>query len=150
MAYTLQALIAKQGTFRRDSIEGANVIILDAGFEMVPFTCVFLKAHRLPFLPLADEGTEQLPQALEKICLALSRNGNSAYVEAEYFGGTGTQASVVFRNGRIELGPLVSESAINQAVAALGALKGSSHDEFEALGLGKYRETDGWLSLSGV
>jgi hypothetical protein len=146
MAYTLQALIAKAGTLKRGAIEQAHVVTLKAGFEMIPFTSAFLSVHKLPFLPLVDEGQSQLPESIAEICVALTTSGESAYVEAEFFGGDGTQAGVVFRNGQIEVGPIVEEEAINLVIAELGDTNHFAMDAFEELGLGGHRETDAWLS----
>ncbi|MER6666309.1 hypothetical protein ABT256_17340 [Amycolatopsis japonica] len=56
-----------------------------------------------------------------------SEHGAVAYVEAEYFGGAGTQFAQVWEGGETILGPLY-------------------FDEFDAVGLGRHRSTDEWLS----
>lgn len=144
MAYTLQALVAKSGGLSSASIEGAKVVPLRQGFEMLPFTNAFIKTHRISFLPLTDVGSGQLPESIRKLCTTLSKGKQLAYVEAEFFGGAGTQACIVFGNGEVEWGPVVSEIAINSAMAFLGAKKQSFHDEFEALGLNEHSDTEDW------
>ncbi|MEU9688409.1 hypothetical protein [Amycolatopsis japonica] len=37
-------------------------------------------------------------------------------------------------------------SPISQVLRRLGALKGDHFDEFDAMGLGRHRDTDDWLS----
>jgi hypothetical protein len=80
-----------------------------------------------------------------------------AYVETEYFGGRGFQGAVVWANGQLIFGPALTgdredfqtdnlpDNAINIALRILGVLKGNSHDEFDAIGLGKHRNNEGWI-----
>ena len=112
---------------------------------MLPFTDEFIEKHQIPFLPLTDEGSELLPENIIKMCSALSNEKLLAYLEAEFFGGAGTQACALFENGKLKLGPKINESAINQALAILGVEKNASHDEFEAVGLNEHRDTNDWL-----
>lgn len=78
-------------------------------------------------------------------CIAISRNGCLSYVEAEFFGGSGTQGSAVFRNGKKAGSIIVDEHAINDALVEIGVQRLNHQDEFDALGLGKYRNTEDWL-----
>ena len=87
----------------------------------------------------------ETPPALLKLCEDLSKRETIAYVEAEIFGGAGTQAYIIFSKGK-QIGlPVVSDDAINQALRLLGVSKAGAVDEFEAVGLGRYRSTDEWL-----
>lgn len=90
-------------------------------------------------------GDDQLPFELIALCAAVSENGSVAYVEAEFFGGDGTQAAAIFKNGK-ELGPtVVATEAINGALAAIGVQRLNHKDEFDALELGRHRDTEKWL-----
>ncbi|MBI4752475.1 MAG: hypothetical protein HY774_28625 [Acidobacteria bacterium] len=83
-----------------------------------------------------------------------SENGHLAYIETDYFGGAGSQGAIVWSKGKILFGPAVTGNrpdlqvdrlpadAINCALKILGVEKGHWVDEFEALGLGKYRSQD--------
>jgi len=84
--------------------------------------------------------------------------GPLAYVEAEFFGGVGTQAAAVWDGGRLAFGPVIMEEAepvpaagtpISQALARLGVARGEYHDEFEAAGLGRRRDTKAWRQGNG-
>ena len=75
-----------------------------------------------------------------------------AYVEAEFFGGTGEQGALVYRDGRLEwlsefatIGRAVSVTPISDALQRLGARRHKFSDEFDALGLSRHRDLDGWL-----
>ncbi|MEW8194556.1 MAG: hypothetical protein AB2793_12670 [Candidatus Thiodiazotropha sp.] len=143
--YTLQAIIAKTGTLSIPSTLNVKIVPLQQGYEMLPFTNSFLEDSNIPFLPLTDEGQEILPNSIKSLCEVLSKQNQLAYVEAELFGGAGTQASVVFSNGRLEVAPKICQSAINQAMAALGVTKAEKPDEFEAIGLNEHRDTNKWV-----
>lgn len=134
--YCLQAVIVTESARSRllDAIEGARLVPLGQGLSLMPVT-----ETRFDTGPLAD----------------CSEHGAVAYVEAEYFGGAGTQSAQVWEGGETVLGPLhVDEdepvpadgSPISQALRRLGVLKGDHFDEFDAVGLGRHRYTDGWLS----
>ncbi|MHA3774770.1 hypothetical protein ACXR0O_24880 [Verrucomicrobiota bacterium sgz303538] len=84
-------------------------------------------------------------------------NGPLAYIETEYFGGVGEQYAILWENGHVALGPLTSEtkwsgheliqtpagdSSICQVLRRMGVWKQGSQDEFDALGLGAFRETE--------
>ena len=111
---------------------------------MLPFTDVFLEQHKITSLPLTDEGLADLPENIKSLCKNLSINNKLAYIEAEFFGGTGTQVCSVFINGNMDIAPIISESAINQALKILGVTKNSNFDEFDALGLNTERDTNKW------
>jgi hypothetical protein len=85
----------------------------------------------------------------------LSFLGKCAYVETEYFGGIGVQISETWENGKRIDGPLISydgienmnteenvsvvESSINQTLKNLGVSRDEDKDEFDSIGLGRYR-----------
>lgn len=123
-----------------------RVVALGSEVEMIPLTDDALHAHRLPSLPLTDEGGEQLPDALAIFCSEVGKHGSTAYIEAEYFGGVGMQANCFFINGVPMSEPLVSDDAINRALKFLGVTRRSTFDEFDSVGLGSKRHTNGWIS----
>lgn len=146
MAYTLQALVMKSGSLRAPLPGALKVVPLSAGADLIPIDASALKALGLPFLPLTDEGSAGLPIGISKLCEKLSAHGSLAYIEAEFFGGSGTQAHAIYSAGKSVGAPVVSESSINDALRYLGINKGDSLDEFEAVGLGQHRNTESWLS----
>lgn len=152
MAYTLQALIAD-----REVLSGAGLKVGARSFvplpqakAMLPLTDALLEHLRIPFLPLTDEGADSLPAELDLLGRAASAKGLVAYVEAEFFGGAGTQASVLWQHGNRVAGPVVCAQAINQALVALGVKRDAASDEFDALNLARHRATDDWSCETGV
>jgi hypothetical protein len=94
-------------------------------------------------LPLTDGGLNAVP-VISRLGAELSKAGRIAYVEAEYFGGTGTQANCLFEFGQPLAEPGVSEEAINEALRFLGVTAADGKDEFDTVDLGRNRGTEGW------
>jgi hypothetical protein len=97
-------------------------------------------------------GFWKLPGGLDRLLCSCSALGPVAYVEADYFGGTGTQSAAVWDGGVLTLGPVIIGEAeppaagtpISQALARLGVARAGHRDEFEAAGLGQERDTEDW------
>jgi hypothetical protein len=98
-----------------------------------------------------------LSAGVEALARRVSHTGPIAYLEAEMFGGVGTQATVVWLNGEVWLGPATTQFgwpppdratspnwAFNQALRQLGVTRGAAYDEFDAAGLGRHRHTEDW------
>ena len=79
--------------------------------------------------------------------------GPIGYLEAEYFGGMGMQWAALWSGGSLVAGPHVladgepfppAGSPISRVLAELGVERGDHFDEFDAVGLLRHRDTDGW------
>ena len=90
--------------------------------------------------------------------------GRALYIETEYFGGMGTQSAALFDNGslvwtathstfqpeqrRSLLARIIKpstqppKSPISQGLEKLGVTQGDEKDEFDMLGLGRYRNLE--------
>jgi len=145
MTYTLQAVVTVADQIQSQLPPSLRSVSLGSNVKMIPFSSEVRRLHDIPFCPLTDDGQTAMPPQVLKLCEALSQGRTLAYIEAVFFGGAGTQASVVFINGKQVARPVVSVTAINQALHILGVSKESAYDEFEAVGLGAYRDTDKWL-----
>lgn len=146
MAYENQALIGKAGTFSRASTASITVVPLPHGMELIPIENEVQERLGIPFLPLTDEGHDSMPVVLDKLCKEFSTNSKMAYIEAEFFGGDGKQAYALYDDGKLIEGPATEQWAINKALKALGVESNDpDKDEFDFIGLGKYRSTDRWV-----
>lgn len=107
--------------------------------------------------PPGDVDTESRSSAepaLSDLLARWSRQGPVAYLEAEFAGGLGHQAAVVWLGGEVSWGPHVdrtldrprAEWPINAALARLGAESGPWIDLFAELGLHLESDTAGWLA----
>lgn len=147
MAYTLQAIVGQTFNLTGRMFEGTHTVALRGGITMIPLGTRFLESYALPLLPLMDTEVQRLPSALQDLCSSLATNGPIAYVEAEFFGGVGRQAAVLFHHGGGYDGPLFGSDTINQCLRQLGVVAIPGSDEFDTVGLGMHRETDAWLSF---
>jgi hypothetical protein len=144
MSYSICGLIIPQPEERTCSERGWPFVTLKGGVSLIPLARDYL------FLAEGDE-TEP-PTWLSDMGSCFSR---AAYVEAEFWGGTGMQASVVLEHSRILSGPVISSGAINYALRYLGVDDQSSvtflgvpaptgRDPFDMAGLGRHRSVGGW------
>jgi hypothetical protein len=77
-----------------------------------------------------------------------SKDEALVYVETEYFGGDGGQGAIVAHRGDIFFGPAEGDGSINAALRLLEAKKDGAHDEFDAVGLGRFRSNEDWIEQS--
>jgi hypothetical protein len=127
--------------------EDLPIVVLPQHTLLIPLTeAVRDDRGGIPWLTFTDEGLTLIPEALAALCSKLSAHGRVAYIEANFWGGEGTQASFVLDRGDLLQELLVADDAINVALRLLGTSKQQAHDEFEALGLGACRRTEEWLS----
>ena len=143
MGYYLQAIIAERALLAGLEIVGTRSCGLPQGMALFPLVDEVLAHFRVSRLPLTDEPAVALHHSLASWLEEISQEGRAAYVEAEFFGGEGSQACVCAERGVLE-SPYLGQDAINRALAFLGVTKGAHLDEFDALGLGKHRSTEGW------
>ncbi|MFG3577777.1 hypothetical protein [Micromonospora chersina] len=155
MGYTLEAIIGSAGA-------------LQVAVSQLPAAVLVSLAQDLALVPMTDElfdavtdGTTQkvlgfwnLPGGFDRELASWSSAGPVGYVEADFFGGVGSQRSALWVAGELVLGPLYVSpgepfapegSPIAQLLARLGVERDGYGDEFEAIGLGRHRETADWL-----
>jgi hypothetical protein len=130
----------------------AHIVFLGQHLSLLPMTDVLFDVDTTGVsLP---EGLWKVPAALGRTLAACSANGPVAYIEAEFFGGIGEQHAQVWDNGAVVLGPLhlgenepipPTGTPISHALRRLGVAKGNHYDEFDAVGLGRHRDTEDWL-----
>ena len=150
MAYSLEALIGPTlGPLSAiDGVPPLTVVALPHDLGLLPLVPELLKAlgpvaeaaevERLEDLPYVKPGVLWLAEKL-------SAGGKVAYVEAEFFGGVGEQASAGWEQGQVAFAPLNAQDAINRALRWLGVTAEGEDDEFDTLGLGRHRFTERWV-----
>ena len=146
MSYTLQAIVIP--TTVRALVKDHGLIAVDLPVHdlcLVPLPYYQIDNRGIPFLPLTDGGEPTIGPQLDTLCQVFSARVKVAYVEAEFFGGDGTQGCALYENGMPLSGPMVHVKAINYALRWLGVQLDGKVDEFEAVGLGMHRNTEDWL-----
>ncbi|MFB6891969.1 hypothetical protein ACFCX4_21975 [Kitasatospora sp. NPDC056327] len=163
MSYELQALIgpAELVAVAAAEVPAARSRPLAQGLALIPATPGFLAALRVGDEGPASPGTagfDWFPDGLERRLAAWSKAGPIACVEADYFGGTGTQRAALWADGRLVLGPLTNGeleplppegTPISRVLRRLGVRVtdgGTQHDEFDAAGLAAHRTTSAWAT----
>jgi len=137
MGYTLQAIVGDSANLR-SGLPGLRVVDLAKGKGLIPISEALRERFEIPFL---EFGGGAIPEGLISLMKPLKK---AAYLEAEFFGGDGGQSSAAWEEGRLVFGPVSAEDAINQALRFLGVDKKECHDEFDAIGLGRHRDTEEW------
>ncbi|SCB56225.1 hypothetical protein GA0061105_10153 [Rhizobium aethiopicum] len=98
----------------------------------------------------SHQGFKSLSAALAQAFATASENGQLAYIETAYFGGTGSQAAAAFAEGRMLFSaatpvaqePVRPSHPINTALRLLGVDATGHADEFDALGLHRFRRLE--------
>lgn len=93
------------------------------------------------------DGFTYLSDVVEAALAAAAGPHAVAYIETSYFGGRGSQAAAVLGNGGMLLRsarPVVAhvptpEGPINAALRAIGVQATGGRDEFDTVGLGRFR-----------
>ncbi|MEV0157972.1 hypothetical protein AB0H57_30300 [Micromonospora sp. NPDC050686] len=163
MSYQLSAVVADVELLRGQTVGLDHVVLaaLRQDFALVPVTPQLVEELTgvLPDFSADGPGPERpfhllLSPALTELLGRWSREGPVAYLEAEFSGGAGHQAAVVWLGGEVAWGPGFdatldgprAEWPINAALARLGAEPGPWIDHFAELGLHLERDNAGWLT----
>lgn len=126
------------------------------GFVLLPLTDAVLREITAACQTAEPKqpAIADVAQGVAQFASQLSLSGPVAYVSTEFFGGTGGQDVVVWSSGRVAL--LLSDrdgetiewpnSPVSQALRAIGVEAIGGKDEFDTVGLGTYRSTEGWAA----
>ncbi|WP_228769950.1 hypothetical protein [Actinokineospora alba] len=150
----MAAVIAAEALFRTiGELTGTKIVPIAQGLALLPITDDFFDSVTDPTAP-RDPDFWKLPCGFTDRLATWSQVGPTAYVEAEYFGGVGSQTAAVWIDGTIVFGPLhlaedeptpTAGTPISQALRHLGVRQAGKSDEFDAAGLGRHRHLKDWL-----
>lgn len=151
MSHQIQVFIGKTDLLL-GGIKGltqAHLITLEQGFSLIPLT------HELRLEVRAGRKKRQghfvefshLTLEMEQFGRVLSKSGQVSYVETCFWGGPGEQSAIVWENGQVVFGPLKlpSSGPISAALKVTGVKRSEYQDEFDVLGLGRYRSNEDWI-----
>lgn len=123
---------------------------LQFGFHIVPLGHAQIDALANDQLGTCFEGFNYLsPNVVDAILRAIG-GGMVAYIETDYFGGAGSQSAAVFRDGSVVMraaipvnqDPARDTGPINAALKAIGLEAVIGQDEFDTLGLSRFRNLE--------
>lgn len=146
MGHSISGFVAPVGVLREYAARTREgwVAELAQGLGFLPLTPEL--ADELGYGPRAYEELWRLNDRAARLGARMSRGGAVAYVETDYFGGTGEQAAIVWRDGKVWSGPEKARiGPVSDALRRLGVEKGDAHDEFDAAGLARHRHNDDWV-----
>lgn len=138
MGYTLAAVIAPAGPLSEAvaDLPPAHVVTLEQGMALVPVTD---ELHDLVPGPHLSEDFVFLAGWLQESLARWSARASFAYVEVDYFGGTGGQRAAVGSRSRLSLGPLLTDSGdpgqgspLSRALRLLGVPAEGHPDELSS------------------
>lgn len=157
--YTLEAILARYSTLEGalEILPSTTLIHLPQSIGMIPMDGFLLRELEIyyqggtsvthpeyqQFSAPVHPDFERLIAGVEKLAQHLSHQGMVAYIEATFTGGYGGHATILWENGRRRGDP---GNDINTVLKLLNVKSQSGLDEFDTLGLGRYRSTKGWLS----
>jgi hypothetical protein len=148
-------IIAREGSRQgREAHSSLRAVPLEKGV-VLPLTQEIVDsivtANQFEPLPQFQYLNESLSAFLAKI----SRLCPVLYFETEYFRGMGAQTAMVFETGNVVFGPRTHSSddgksgltPVSEPLRVFGVKKPPHHfDEFDCVGLGRYRDHEDWLS----
>lgn len=150
MGHTVQAFIAKAEVLldATRGIKAARVIAIEQGFALLLNTDEFYDevgkhagGDALPY-----EEFYKLSKRLADLCAESSTRGPVAYIETDYWGGEGEQAALLWEQGEVVYEPRKASSGpINDVLRRMGVERGEHLDEFDAVGLDRYRDNGDWI-----
>jgi len=150
--HDVKALVAKERWLREETATLGSAVVcpLVQGFALVPITdSLAAELKAVPSGGIAPLG--EMAPGLVEVALRTSQSTAVAYISTEYFGGHGGQDAVAWLNGDVIFSPkgegygdVWPNSAISQALRAIGVIANAGQDEFDTLGLGNHRETHRW------
>ncbi|MCH7386817.1 hypothetical protein MMO39_05815 [Acinetobacter modestus] len=147
MTYMLNAIIVKKSDQHKltDFYQRATAIDLDDNLSIIPCTHELLdEISQFTTSPLVGD-FNYLNEKIETQLLQYFQNNPFTYIEADYFGGTGQQTTIIWENGKRVYLSQSSNREINKALKFLGVIKTNDQDEFDKVKLGRHRRTDDWL-----
>lgn len=130
------------GAFLREW-PGSRSVELSGGWQAIPVDDKLYDAvvSRYPDAVRAD-ALDFVPAGLDAALAVATAEGCAlAYVETEYFGGTGGQSAMAYVDGAVKMEPARAEWAgpINQALRRIGVVPEGEKDAFDTIGLGERR-----------
>lgn len=151
MGHCIRAIIGAHEAVRKiaDDWIYAKEIDLPQGFGMI-FCTIRLLENIEELMESSEEAVhdpdypelDYFDASVKELMENYSFRTKLAYFETDYFGGTGTQAGILYENGKPAAAPQSGEGTINALLKELGVWRKPDKDEFDMLGLGKYRHME--------
>lgn len=156
--HSIQALIAPEEIFAGAKLilPSAVVCPLSQGLVLLPITdeveMEFVASGLASSDPSPPLAKEMVP-GVAALGARLSIHGSVVYAATFIFGGTGSQDALTWHGGELVLSLSDDEdsmsawpnSPISRALRHIGVKAATGEDEFDAIGLGRYRSNEAWV-----
>lgn len=145
MTHSVRLIIGREGGIAAflQAWPGTRVVELAGGWQAIPVDDALYDAVVAAHPDaVRAEALDFAPAGLDAALAAATAGGGAlAYVETEYFGGTGGQSAMAYVDGRVKMEPARAEWAgpINQALRRIGVVPEGEKDAFDTIGLGERR-----------
>jgi hypothetical protein len=160
--YTLETILAREATIRgiKEDLRNAKLVHLSQGVCMIPMVGRLLQELEIHYQggtnvtnpdwqqfsnSLYHPTFERLIVGVDQFASHLSLHGLVAYVEATFAGGYGGHATMLWEYGK-PIDPPGND--INVILKQLGIVCSPGLDEFDTVGLGRYRSTKKWFEAN--
>jgi hypothetical protein len=154
--HNVQAIIANRLALTPKLADFRHAVLfpLTSELALLPITDEFaheIRGYRVEAGASVEPPVSSLSPGLALFAKEVSRSTAVAYIATFYVGGLGGQDAVVWENEQLVFGPtderyndVWPNSAISQALRKLGIVAAEGEDEFDTVGLGRYRATHRW------
>jgi hypothetical protein len=150
MAYEIKAILADTITFMKAEIK-FPIVILPHGIRMLPLSEEIIKTLNIKRFLLSNYNEIHVDKQLDDFGLGISIMGTTVFIQANFFGGNGDQACIVWEdNERVHLE--ISKNAINNAIDEIADRLPTTNkdDQFDCLELGRFRYTEEWSKIAKI
>lgn len=147
MGYNLKAFIGQVESLESvtTQFKNAKLISLTQQIVLIPMTGDLFNEINDYRTNNNIDGYEYLTTDIESEILKTIHIGLIAYIEVEYFGGTGVQNGILWKNGKRIFEHSGTKDVVNLILKQFGITRSKSRDEFETVGLNRHRYTEDWL-----
>lgn len=141
MGHCIQVFIGKQELIEKLAVEQNQTFVsLKQGYAMMylldQYDEILESVNvRYEFEETLDYFTSEIHDMMQQYSLY----DMLAYIETDYSGGFGTQAGVLFSDGKMIIAPTKEKGIIDKILRQMGVCRETEKDEFDSLGLGNYR-----------
>lgn len=146
--YILQAFIMRKSDQYKLTDHYKHAISIDIGYKLslIPLTTeLFDEMNKQATSALIGQ-FNYLTENIEIELLQSCENTQMIYIEADYWGGKGTQIVIIWENKQRRYLSHFTDREINKALKALNIVAAQGKDEFDTVGLGRHRTTEDWLT----
>jgi len=149
MGHFVQAFIGTRVALERiqQQFSKSQVVDLQQGLALLPLIKKLYDAiPNEEDTDLVNKHFSFLTPKIVRLIVKDSREEPIGYFETEYSGGVGDQGAILGKNGKIIFGPEVGSGSINRMLALMSVESNGIQDEFDAIGLGRFRDTEDWIT----